>query len=90
MFGELFFWGCFIATFILLRLPKSHILKISLFTGGALVLLTLQGVKAEYREALKEGRDTSLVSLLSETFWSLGSVYENNDFRHVALARLNP
>jgi hypothetical protein len=89
MFGELFFWGCFIATFILLRLPKSHTLKISLFVGGALVLLTLQGVKAEYREALKEGRDTSLVSLLSETFWSLGSVYENNDFRHVALARLN-
>ena len=89
MFGELFFWGCFIATFILLRLPKSHTLKISLFTGGALVLLTLQGVKAEYREARAEGRDTNLASLLSETFWSLGSVYENNDFRHVALTRLN-
>ena len=89
MFGELFFWGCFIATFILLRLPKSHTLKISLFTGGALVLLTLQGVKAEYREARAEGRDTNLASLLNETFWSLGSVYENNDFRHVALARLN-
>ena len=89
MFGELFFWGCFIATFILLRLPKSHILKISLFTGGALVLLTLQGVKAEYREARAEGRDTSLASLLNETFWSLGSVYENNDFRHGALTRLN-
>jgi len=89
MFGELFFWGCFIVTFILLRLPKSHTLKISVFLGGTLVLLTLQGVKAEYREALSEGRNTSLASLLSETLLSLGSVYENNDFRHVALARLN-
>ena len=89
MFGELFFWGCFIATFILLHFRKSHALKISLFAGGVLVLLTLQGVKAEYREARADGRDTNLASLLSETFWSLGSVYENDDFRHVALTRLN-
>ena len=89
MFGELFFWGCFIVTFILLHFRRSHALKISLFTGGTLVLLTLQGVKGEYREAIDEGRDTSLASLLSETFWSLGSVYENDDFRHVALTRLN-
>ena len=89
MFGELFFWGCFIVTFILLHFRQSHALKISLITGGALVLLTLQGVKAEYREAIDEGRDTSLASLLNETFWSLGSVYENEDFRHVSLTRLN-
>lgn len=89
MFGELFFWGCLITTFILLHLPKSHALKISLFVSGVLVLLTLQGVKAEYREALEEGRDTSLASLLSETLWSLGSTYQDSDFRHIALARLN-
>ena len=89
MFGELFFWGCFIVTFVLLHFPKSSLLKLSTFLCGTLTLLTLQGVKAEYREAIEEGRNTSLMSLLSDTFWSLGSVYENQDFRHVALTRLN-
>ena len=89
MFGELFFWGCFIVTFVLIYFPKSHLLKMAIFLSGIIVLLTVQGVKAEYREARAEGRDTDLASLLSETLWSLGSVYENEDFRHVALTRLN-
>ena len=89
MFGELFFWGCFITTFIIMDFQKSHLLKISAFLCGTLVLLTVQGIKAEYREAIDEGRDTSLISLANETLWSLGTVYEDENFRHVALTRLN-
>jgi hypothetical protein len=89
MFHELLIWTTFLAGFFFLQQKKSNIFKLATFAVAVTAILTIQGVKAEYREALHEGRDVNLLSMFNETLWSLGTVYANSDFQHVALTRMN-
>ena len=89
MFHELLIWGSFVGSFIFLRKKRSHALKIGIFASAIIAILTIQGVKAEYREALAEGQTPNLADSLFDVLWSLESVYEDKDFQHLALTRLN-
>ena len=89
MFHELLIWGSFVGSFIFLHKKSSHALKIGIFASAIIAILTIQGVKAEYREALAEGQTPNLADSLFDVLWSLESVYEDKDFQHLALTRLN-
>ena len=89
MFHELLIWGSFVGSFIFLHKKRSHALKITAFASAMIAVLTIQGVKAEYREALADGKSPNLADSLIDVFWSLESVYENQDFQQAAIARLN-
>ena len=89
MFHELLIWGSFVGSFIFLHKKRSHALKITVFASAIIAVLTIQGVKAEYREALADGKTPNLTDALLGVLWSLESVYEDKDFQHLAVTRLN-
>ncbi len=89
MFHELLIWGTFVGSFVFLDKKRSHALKITVFASALIAILTIQGVKAEYREALADGKSPNLMDSLLDVLWSLESVYANQDFQQVAIARLN-
>lgn len=89
MFHELLIWGTFVGSFVFLDKKRSHALKITVFTCALIAILAIQGVKAEYREALAEGKTPNLADSLLDVVWSLESVYEDQDFQQIAIARLN-
>jgi len=89
MFHELLIWGTFVGSFVFLDKKRSHALKITVFASALIAILTIQGVKAEYREALADGKSPNLMDSLLDVLWSLESVYANQEFQQVAIARLN-